>query len=118
MKNCPILSKSTSPKLSRRRFLAAGCAGAAGLLMPRSIVPQPRQTIGKTRIRIIYSLHAPVQDRPDWPNVGFDFRPPMETINTELRNRFSDYEFLPTMADTPEAAEMRLNPSTATSSTR
>jgi hypothetical protein len=105
MKKCPILYGYKLPKISRRRFLAAGCAGAAGLLVPRSIVPQPRQTNAKTRIRIIYSLHAPVQDRPDWPNVGFDFRPPMETINTELGNRFPDYEFLPTLADTPEAAE-------------
>lgn len=105
MKNCPRIFQQKRNTFNRREFLAAGCLGTAGLLVPNSIVPSPRKQSGKLRIRIIYSLHAPKQDRPDWPNVGFDFRPEMERINSELRNRFNNYAFLPTMAATPEAAE-------------
>ncbi len=57
------------------------------------------------KIRILYSLHAPVQTQPDWPNVGFDFNPPMEKINTTLKNNFPDFEFIPTLATGPEDAE-------------
>jgi len=52
----------------------------------------------KTRIRVIYSLHAPVQGQPDWPNVGFDFNPAMNNINSTLAKNFPDFEFLPDLA--------------------
>ena len=58
----------------------------------------------KKKIRIIYSLHAPVQAQPDWPNIGFDFKPEMENINMTLADNFSDFEFLPVMASGPEEA--------------
>jgi hypothetical protein len=57
------------------------------------------------RIRIFYSLHAPVQAVPDWPNVGFDFRPVMERTTSELENRFPRTEFIPTMAKDPEETQ-------------
>jgi hypothetical protein len=59
----------------------------------------------KMRLRIIYSLHDVVQPRPDWPNLGFDFGPVMESINTTLAERCTDFEFVPTMATGPEDAE-------------
>jgi len=46
-----------------------------------------------------------VQPGPDWPNVGFDFRPVMERINNALPSGCPDYEFVPTMATGPEDAE-------------
>jgi hypothetical protein len=52
----------------------------------------------KTRIRVIYSLHAPVQGQPDWPNIGFDFNPVMNNINAALAKKFPDFEFLPALA--------------------
>jgi len=56
------------------------------------------------RIRIIYSLHAPVQAVPDWPNIGFDFRPAMDKINSSLSSHFRNIEFLPVLATGPEDA--------------
>lgn len=50
------------------------------------------------KIRILYSLHSEVQAQPDWPNVGFDFRPAMEKINKTLTSEFRNIEFLPTLA--------------------
>jgi hypothetical protein len=60
---------------------------------------------GKTRVRIVYALHGPIQEGPDWPNKGFDFRPAMERTNGELAKRFPAYEFLPTLATGPEQAQ-------------
>lgn len=92
-------------RISRRKFIAAGCAGAAGLMAPPSLL-RAAETAGEgPRIRIIYSLHTVKQDRPDWPNVGFDFGPPMERITGALRERFPDYQFLPAMAGGPEDAQ-------------
>jgi hypothetical protein len=59
----------------------------------------------KTRIRIIYSLHAPQQAVPDWPNVGFDFVPVMDGINTALANACPEFEFVPTLAAGEEQAK-------------
>ncbi|MDY0032552.1 MAG: hypothetical protein RBT84_11395, partial [FCB group bacterium] len=76
MKTVPKLSGCMG--MSRRGFLATGCAaclGAAGCASMKS-EHKAAKNDGKMRIRTIYSLHAEVQPGPDWPNVGFDFRPP------------------------------------------
>jgi len=93
--------------MNRRSFLA-GCmtcagAGAAGLLTTPSRVSAAGQS--KVRIRIIYSLHAPVQPGPDWPNVGFNFKPVMDRINSQLSQLCSGFEFVPSMAKGPEEAK-------------
>lgn len=94
--------------ISRRKFLSTcgactACFAAsayAGLGSLSSCKPKE-----KIRIRILYSLHAEKQDRPDWPNVGFDFIPVMNNINQALTNQLSNFEFLPSMATGPEEAE-------------
>jgi len=98
------------PGMTRRRFLAgcAACAGAAGLAGGPSWL-RAAPPAGKTRIRIIYALHGPVQEVSDWPNKGFDFRPFMERTNTALIARFPDHTFLPTMATGPEQAKKILD---------
>jgi L-fucose isomerase-like protein len=50
-------------------------------------------------------LHAAKQDRPDWPNVGFDFGPPMERITSTLTAQLPGFTFLPTLANGPEEAQ-------------
>ena len=93
------------PGMTRRRFLAgcAACAGAAGLTgIPIRL--RAASTADKTKIRIVYALHGPVQDVPDWPNKGFDFRPFMERTNSALAARFPDQAFIPTLATGPEQA--------------
>jgi hypothetical protein len=68
--------------------------------------PLPSTQAGNRKnIRVIYSLHAPVQNQPDWPNTGFDFRPHMEKFTNALQNHFRDLQFTPLMATGPEEAE-------------
>jgi hypothetical protein len=91
--------------MSRRRFLT-GCAASAGaagwLAAPRWL----RAAAGKgPKIRIVYALHGPKQEVPDWPNKGYDFVPVMEQINAALANRFKDTTFLPSLATGEEQAK-------------
>lgn len=92
--------------MSRRRFLSrcAACAGLVGLAGTSSWFCS-RSGRGKLRIRIIYALHAGKQDRPDWPNIGFNFQPAMERINSELTARCPDFTFIPTTATGPEETQ-------------
>lgn len=95
-------------ELSRRGFLAAGCAacaGAAGILSAPNIARAASDAAGKVRIRVIYALHSEVQAQPDWPNIGFDFRPTMDFINKTLSNALPNFEFIPSMANGPDQAK-------------
>ena len=87
--------------LPRRNFisLCAAC-GACMAVSPQSIFGSPliSSKPQKMKIRIIYSLHGLVQDRPDWPNVGFDFNPVIENVNSALRKKFPSFEFISTLA--------------------
>ncbi|MCU0960615.1 MAG: hypothetical protein MUF48_10975 [Pirellulaceae bacterium] len=107
MNQLPLMSGCACCGWDRRRFLAAGCAacaGAAGL----ALSAQPARAASradKTRIRILYSLHAPKQDRPDWPNVGFDFGPVMQRVESQLRQHCGDCTFVSSMAADEERAK-------------
>jgi hypothetical protein len=88
--------------VTRRNFITSCSACAACLaLKPVSFIDTPSAPGRRTsimRIRIIYSLHAPVKAVPDWPNIGFDLRPEMEKINSSLSSRFRNIEVLPVLA--------------------
>jgi hypothetical protein len=56
------------------------------------------------QLHIIYSLHNPVQDRPDWPNKGFDFNPFMENTRNILSKNCPEFNFRSTIASGPEEA--------------
>ena len=90
--------------ISRRQFLAAGCAACTGAtaLLTSSGRLHAAQDDKKVKIRIIYSLHSPKQPGPDWPNVGFDFRPVMKRINADLAEQCKDFEFIWSIAKGPE----------------
>ena len=94
-------------QLSRRGFIAAGCAacaGAAGIgAAPR--MAHAAESTGKMRIHVIYSLHAEQQPGPDWPNVGFDFAPVMDRINNTLRQACPQFDFISSMANGEEQAK-------------
>ena len=94
--------------VTRRNFITSCSACAACLalkpLSPVCIPASGGKADASMRIRIIYSLHAPVQAVPDWPNIGFDFKPAMEKINNSLSGHFRNIEFLPTLATGPEDA--------------
>lgn len=92
--------------LSRRGFLAAGCAacaGAVGLWTPGARA-ESAPANGKKKIRIIFALHAPKQPRPDWPNIGFEFQPVMDRVTAELKKRCANMEFVTSTAEGAEAA--------------
>jgi hypothetical protein len=104
-----VLKGRAHCRMSRRRFLAdcAACAGAAGYMgVPAWLRRVPR---GKSlRLRIVYALHGPRQEVPDWPNKGFNFVPVMERTTAELSNRFKDFTFLPALATGEEQARKLL----------
>lgn len=90
--------------VSRRRFLTAASAGALGVLAPAGLL-QACGRAEKLRIRVVYALHDVVQPGPDWPNVGFDFRPVMDGITATLTKGLPAYSFLTAMAKGPEEAQ-------------
>ena len=105
----PVKSNQNWPvNINRRRFVttSAACLGCLSM-MPMIGMNYSSEGIRlkKMRIRVIYSLHAEKQAQPDWPNVGFDFNPVMQRINSLLTKNFADFEFLPAMATGPEQAE-------------
>jgi len=107
-----LVSGCACCRLNRRQFLAAGCgaacAGAAGRLTSAGAA-RAASGEGKMRIRIVYALHAPVQPGPDWPNVGFDFKPVMEKTNAGLARECPQFEFVSSMATGPEQAQKILD---------
>ena len=91
--------------LNRRGFLA-GCVTSAGAMAALStgstaMAAGPKQK----RVRLLFSLHAEVQPRPDWPNIGFNFAPVMERMTAALSSGCPEIEFIPTMATGPEEAK-------------
>ena len=96
--------------MNRRNFLAragTATAGALGLLATPTWLgaAQPKD---KPRIRVLYALHTEKQDRPDWPNKGFDFRPQMDRINALLAKQCPGFEFVSSMAAGEEQAKKLL----------
>ena len=93
--------------MSRRRFLAAtGCGAAcAGVLGALAAPSRTRAAEATFRVRIIFALHAEIQPQPDWPNIGYDFRPIMERTTNALRRGCPEFEFVTVMANGPEEAE-------------
>jgi len=106
MKRDELLSRCARCSLNRRQFLAtgyAGCAAAVGSVVTPGFLQAAANS--KMRIRIIYSLHEPKQNRPDWPNQGFDFTPVMDRTVAELRKSCPEFEFTSTMATGEEQAK-------------
>jgi hypothetical protein len=99
MKTNQMMTGCACCGVSRRQFLAGctACAGSAGLLTIPTWLGAA-EPAGKTRIRIVYSLHGEKQTGPDWPNKGFDFGPVMERINSTLAKRCKDFEFVSSLA--------------------
>jgi len=103
------ISTKDLKNVTRRNFLSSCSACTACMaLAPLNFVNSSCSSLNsnkKMRIRILYSLHGPVQKRADWPNIGFDFTPAMEQINSNLSKNFTDFEFIPTLATGSEEAE-------------
>ncbi len=92
--------------VTRRQFVAAGTLAAAACATTASVPAFGRLADGKKMtIRVLFSLHAPVQAVPDWPNVGFDFRPVMDDYLAGFKAVLPDVDFVSSTATGPEEAE-------------
>ena len=96
---------------SRREFLTncAKCIGAAsvfsGFVIPEFLVSCSTASKADMTVRVIFALHAPVQQQPDWPNVGFDFNPVMEKIMNSLTAGCPGMAFVASMVANAEQTE-------------
>ncbi len=105
-----FVKPSARPAAYSRRHFIQSCAACSACFATVPLVTMNGCTEQKKmHLRIIYALHDVVQPRPDWPNVGFDFGPVMEKINTTLTERCPNFEFSPTLATGPEDAEKILS---------
>jgi hypothetical protein len=106
--NPPVVPDGNGKNITRRNFMSSCAACAACVsIAPWALVNSSCTsaiTGKKMKIRILYSLHAVVQPKPDWPNIGYDFKPAMDRINNALINQFPGFEFVPTLATGPEDA--------------
>ncbi|MGQ9578124.1 MAG: hypothetical protein ACUVWQ_05840 [Candidatus Aminicenantales bacterium] len=56
----------------------------------------------KVRLRLFFALHSLKQDRPDWPNLGFDFQPVIERYIQVLEKKLPEFAFLVSNVSGPE----------------
>ena len=108
MRKKPFNISGRENHMNRREFLSRCAACTTGLAASPFLSLTSCKTSReekKLKLRIIYSLHAVKQPGPDWPNVGFDFGPVMERINTEFARNCPDCVFESSMAKEPEEAE-------------
>lgn len=87
-------------RMDRRNFLRAGCLAGAGALgvLANPYRASAEEAAAKVKIHIVYSLHDVVQPGPDWPNVGFDFAPVMQKIESDLARLCPNMEFVSSRA--------------------
>ena len=106
--NVPIIQTGcgTGCALSRRNVLATGlatgCAACLGDLSPFRNTASAQDAGENMRLRVIFSLHAPVQAVPDWPNIGFDFRPVMAEIMAAFKDGCKNIDCVSSMVNGPE----------------
>lgn len=94
--------------LDRRRFLLGSCTGLGSIPFVFSDSISFAQSEDKTKamkVRLFFSLHGEVQEKFDWPNMGFDFRPVMKQMTNALNANVAGVEFIPTLADGPATAK-------------
>ena len=98
---------------SRREFFTRmGTLMGAAVVMPTGLsafVPAstPAAAIpskkGAVKVRLVFAYHlADIQDRGDWPNKGFDFRPVIKNMTDALNAGVRGVEFIPSKAATEE----------------
>ena len=109
--NNDVKMPGTGSCLSRRSFISScGSCAACAALAPFALIDTPPPVVTKKekmKIKVIYSLHSIVQKQPDWPNMDFDFGPPMARFNSALQKNFREISFIPvTATGAPEAEKI------------
>jgi len=107
-KELPMHQNCFETTCSRRRFLS-GCAACTGIVAsdflsgPR--VSRAAEAAGrKPKIRLVFCETA--NDKPIWPNIGYDFDGRRKRVLDMLTKGCPDVQFLPTkVMDKPEHAD-------------
>ena len=101
---------------SRRSFLTdcAKCIGAAGfysgIIVPSFLTANSCSSKPNMKVRVVFALwDYPVQLRPTWPNLGYNFAPVVEEIMNTLTNGCQGIEFVQSMIDGQENANKVLS---------
>jgi len=110
-----LRTKDSDLRIRRRDFFRScgQCAllAGSGLLSGRKLFSSEKFAMvdftslpvkKKVRLRLLFALHSLKQDRPDWPNLGFDFRPVIEKYVGILEKRLPEFTFLTSTVSGPE----------------
>ena len=92
--------------VSRRRFIAHGCAACAGAAAGLSVLRSTSlgATAGdKVKIRLVFSHCLP--EEITWPNIGYDYESHKRQVLAQLQQACPQIEFLPVWARTNEDAD-------------
>jgi len=81
----------------RRQFLCNFCTlSGAAIVAPQLVscgnIAKEKSNLPK--VKVIFALSADVQEKPDWPNVGYDMRPEMKAVMDALNANIQDVEFV------------------------
>jgi hypothetical protein len=104
-KNCNGCSECSRRDFLTKLGLLAGVTAVSpdllAMLPPPvspDLIPDKKNAI---KVRVIFAYHTPneVQARPDWPNVGYDFRPVMKNMIDTLNWQIPGVEFIPTSSN-------------------
>ena len=90
---------------NRRSFLAGVCSCAsleAFTFTGKRLFAEDKKDA--VRVRLVFSLESTVQQKPDWPGIGFDFAPIMTEMTDGLNAGVDGVEFLPVTAHNGEDA--------------
>jgi len=95
------VSTASQCGFSRRKFLAscAGLAAGAGVLShfggfsPVLLAQSGSRTREKTRVRLVFAHPDP--DKPNWPNIGYDFAGYIQDAQAKFAAQCPEIEFLP-----------------------
>jgi len=106
----PYAITKNNNHMERRSFILklSALAGAAAVApvpfaLAGNMTPEKLGTAGKNasiKVKVYFLSHlADVQNVPDWPNIGYDFRPDMIEMVRKLNAGVPDVEFIPAKAN-------------------
>lgn len=92
----------------RRRFLIQMGVLTGAAMLPSCATNTVKAKEGCIKVKVVFAYHLDdVQAVPDWPNVGYDFRPHMENIVNAMNARVKDVQFIAAKSkDEVDAAAM------------
>jgi len=92
--------KKNNNCINRRKFLCNFCALSGTAIMAPQLISCGNANSTKSKnnspkVKVIFALNDDVQNKPGWPNVGYDMRPEMKVVMDSLTSNINDVEFVP-----------------------